>query len=300
MSELYVFPSAGDSQPFEFDGTIYIGRSPENDIQLRDITVSHRHLKIIKRDDKNFLMDLHSRNGTYVDGNSINPGIEIELEKGVPIVIGMSVICLGNECLDSVVPFLDSLDFTRGATEKDGLRIQNRTMTDKKNLNLIRKVNSILNESSDINEISKKILDHILSHLNRVDRGAIILLTDDESGALSEVVISKSKRTKDDTGKEYSRPVVDRVIKDKEAVLISNVQDEDEIELSDTLKLSKIESVICVPMISGSKIRGAIYIDSIEKPYSFRKADLSLINELSNLAAIAIEDALSYSKFKNK
>jgi GAF domain-containing protein len=41
-----------------------------------------------------------------------------------------------------------------------------------------------------------------------------------------------------------------------------------------------------------------LYADSFEKPYGFRKEDLSLLTELTNLAAIAIDDALFYKDFK--
>jgi len=53
--------------------------------------------------------------------------------------------------------------------------------------------------------------------------------------------------------------------------------------------------VMCVPLMSKSKIRGAIYVDSVSKPYGFRKEDLSLLSALSSPAAIAIENATLYS-----
>jgi hypothetical protein len=49
--------------------------------------------------------------------------------------------------------------------------------------------------------------------------------------------------------------------------------------------------------MSRSKIRGVIYVDSIEKPYGFRKEDLSLLTDLSSLAAIAIDEVLFYDDF---
>ncbi len=37
----------------------------------------------------------------------------------------------------------------------------------------------------------------------------------------------------------------------------------------DTLKVLKILSVMCVPLIYRSQILGAIYVDSLERPYAF-------------------------------
>jgi len=42
-------------------------------------------------------------------------------------------------------------------------------------------------------------------------------------------------------------------------------------------------------------VRGAIYVDSVTKPYGFRKEDVSLLTALSSPAAIAIENAMLYA-----
>jgi hypothetical protein len=300
MTELFLFDGSDKERSFDFKSDdIYIGRSPDNDIQVRDITVSRRHLKITKKENSYFVTDLSSKNGTYVDGNYIRPGLDIELKKGVPIVIGMSVICLGKECLDSVAPFKDYLDLTRAVGGGIVSPVQHRKMTGRKNMELIRKINSIINESLDINEISEKILDHVLNHFKRVDRVVIILFIDDGSGEISELVISKSRKPGDDPFNRYSRLVVDKVLKNRKPILILDVRETKEVELSDTLKLLKIGSVMCSPLISGSNIRGVLYADCFEKPNGFRKEDLSLLTDLSNLTAIAIDDALFYKDFKN-
>jgi len=299
MTEIFLFDGSDKERSFDIKtDDIYIGRSPDNDIQVMDISVSRKHLKVTKKEDKYFVMDLNSKNGTYVDGNYISPGLDIELKKGVPIVIGMSVVCLGKECLDSVALLKDYLDLTKAVGGGIVSPVQQRKMTGRKNMELIRKMNSIINESLDINELSEKILDHVLDHFKRVDRVVIILLIDDGSGEISELVISRSRKPSDDPFNRYSRLVVDKVIKNRKPILILDVRETKEIELSDTLKLLKIGSVMCSPLISGSNIRGVLYADSFEKPYGFRKEDLSLLNDLSNLAAIAIDDALFYKGFK--
>jgi GAF domain-containing protein len=149
-------------------------------------------------------------------------------------------------------------------------------------------------ESSDISETLEKILDYILDHLKRIDRGVIILI-DNETGEISEVM-SRLRKPADDTSMMFSRPVVDRVIREGKAVIISDVHREDVGELSDTLKLLKIGSVMCVPLFIRSKIRGVIYVDTMKTPYGFRKEDASLFTSLSGPAAIAIENALLLSR----
>ena len=299
MTEIFIFDGSEKERSFDFaNNDIYIGRSPDNDIQVKDITVSRKHLRITNKEGRYFVKDLGSKNGTYVDGNYIKPDLDIELKKSVPIVIGMSVICLGKECLDSVATLKDYLDLTRSVGGGIVTPVQKRKMSDRKNMALVRKINSIINESFNINEISEKILDHILDHFKRVDRAVFILFIEDGSGEHSELVISRSRKLGDDPFNRYSRLVVDKVIKNRKPIMILDVRETKEVELSDTLKLLKIGSVMCSPLISGSNIRGVLYADSFEKPYGFRKEDLALLTELTNLAAIAIDDALFYKDFK--
>jgi GAF domain-containing protein len=48
-------------------------------------------------------------------------------------------------------------------------------------------------------------------------------------------------------------------------------------------------------LISKNRVRGVIYLDSVNKPHGFRKEDLSLLTALSSPAALAVENALLYS-----
>lgn len=62
-----------------------IGRSPDNDIFLDDITVSRKHAEIIKASSGYQLKDCGSLNGTYVDGKIQSEAILID---GVELYIG--------------------------------------------------------------------------------------------------------------------------------------------------------------------------------------------------------------------
>jgi hypothetical protein len=59
-------------QPFQPTGArTLIGRSPECDIFLDDVTVSRRHAEISREDDTFTIRDLGSLNGTYVNRKRI-------------------------------------------------------------------------------------------------------------------------------------------------------------------------------------------------------------------------------------
>ncbi|MGD8229384.1 MAG: GAF domain-containing protein, partial [Desulfobacteraceae bacterium] len=207
-----------------------------------------------------------------------------------------SVLCLGKACLESVMPFLDSIDLAKEVTDSETVIVQDRPMTSQKNMELIHRVSDVLMKSTDINEILQKILDYILDLLKRVDRGVIILVHP-ETKKVSEV-ISKSRKPGIKPQKNYSRTIVERVLREIRPITMSDTLSEDEGDRSKSMEMMRVRSVMCVPLISRSKIRGVIYVDSVNRPHGFRNDDLSLLTALSSSAAIAIENALLYAKEK--
>ena len=67
---------------------------------------------------------------------------------------------------------------------------------------------------------------------------------------------------------------------------------ENRANLSESMEIMNVRSVMRVPLISRSKVKGVVYVDSVNQPYGFRKEDLSLLTALSIPAAFAIENAL--------
>ena len=294
MTKLYIVDGPEKGHSFDLEGdTVYVGRSPENDIQMKDRSVSRRHLKILRKTSKYFIEDLQSANGTFVDGRPLFPGDELEVEEGLPITIGNMVICLGKEFTGDVPAIQDSIDLSKKMSEQERVFTKERRMKSHKSMELIYKVSDLLMQSVDIKETLETMLDYVSDLLKRIDRG-IILLVDGETGKISDV-ISIIKKSSDDTTTIYSRSVVDKVVREGTPVIISDTHAEAEADFSASLKLMKIRSVMCVPLISRSKIRGVIYLDSVNKPFGFRKEDLALLTGLSGPAAVAVENALLYS-----
>ena len=106
-------------QTFDLRDEVYtIGRSPDNNIQIVDKTVSRNHLKIFRKKNKFFIEDLKSRNGTFVNGARVQAGDEIEVKKGVPLAVGRVFLHLSENykeenVVDKNVKTLDSIDLSR-------------------------------------------------------------------------------------------------------------------------------------------------------------------------------------------
>jgi signal transduction histidine kinase/pSer/pThr/pTyr-binding forkhead associated (FHA) protein/ActR/RegA family two-component response regulator len=295
MSKLFFLsgPEKGETHDLK-EEVIFVGRAPDNHIQIKERHVSRRHLKIVQKGEKYFIEDLRSTNGTYIRDKQINAGKVFEVREGVPIGIGNVFFSLGKEYkrdIASLQKFVDPSNPLNDTVETD------RPKTSLRNLELIYSVSKMLMQSLDLSDLFEKILDQIFELLKRIDRGAI-LLVDPRSGKITRV-ISRSKDDSKHGARPYSRTVVNKVLKEGKAVMMSNTMREDKDDRSVSMELMKIKSVMCVPLMSKSKIRGAIYVDSVSKPYGFRKEDLSLLSALSSPAAIAIENATLYSNLES-
>lgn len=280
-------PQMGQSYDLR-DGVSFIGRSLDNDIRMEDRTVSRKHLKIAKRGDKCLITDLKSRNGTFFKGKFIRPGIEVEVVEGAPIAIGITVICFGEECAEQMMPFLDSGEPAMDTNELNDTLVEQRDRPALQKLEFLYRVSNTLMEVLSIREVLEKILDHIFDLLKRIDRGAFVLIDPDTKETVE--VVYKSKKPSDDESTVFCQDVVDKVIRSGKPFAVSNTKTE-ETEFADTLEVLKIESVLCVPLIYHSEILGAIYVDSLERPYGFRKEDLALLMNLSQRIASCVEDA---------
>jgi len=289
MARLYILNGPEMGRSFRLGDKVYVGRGLDNDIQIIDRTVSRKHLKIERRRDRYFVADLGSRNGTFFNGNYIAPGLELEVKEGVPIVIGMSVICLGQGCKEQIMPFLDSIELTRQSAEDSGIFELHRDRTNQRKLELLYRVSSALTENLPLNEVLEKTLSYIFQLLGRIDRGAFILV-DPETETIADVV-SSSYKPGDDSPTLYCTDVVRRVIEGRIPVVISNVKVIEGDDLAETLKILRIESVMCLPLISSSQIMGAMYFDSLGKTYGFSAEDVALFIDIGQRVAGAIENA---------
>jgi hypothetical protein len=299
MPRIYIMNGPDKGRSFEMkEEAISIGRAPDNAIHVQDKSASRKHLKIVRRGKKYYVTDLSSKNGTYIEGMRITSGKEYEVKEGVPIAIGRTFLSIGKAYPDDVLAVLDSIDLFRELDEEGKGEGKDRPMTAKNNMELIYRVSNVLMQSLSMKEVMERILHHILDLLQRIDRGVIILI-DQETEEPSEV-ISISKSDKDDRKIAYSRTIVDRVIKEREPVSMLNTSEEEEINLSESIRVSGIRSIMCVPLISRSKVMGVIYMDSVNKPNGFRKDDLVLLTALSSPAAMAIENSLLYGKQGHK
>ena len=130
MNKFWIMSKTNEPRFFELNDEItFIGRSALNDVQIRDKYVSSEHLLLRKLEDRVLARDLGSTNGTFLNSNPIPPGAEVEVKEGACIVIGLSVISLGEKGSNEALALVGSInpcnehDATdRLVSKKSGLR----------------------------------------------------------------------------------------------------------------------------------------------------------------------------------
>lgn len=289
MTRLFILAGPDKGRSFDLAGdSFHIGRAQDNDIIINDGTVSRKHLKLTIRSGKYFITDLQSFNGTFFDGEYVTPGLEVEAREGIPIVLGMSVIGIGESSIKHVMPFLDAIELDRETAKESGIFKIHKNRTNQKKLEMLYKVSNVLTENLSIHTTLTKILEFTFDLLGDIDRGTFILF---DSNWKVTHLISQSTQSNDDPTKRFCKDVVRRVIVSKMPLVISNLESAEDDDIVDTLKVLRIQSVMCIPLITGGQIIGVIYVDSLGRPYGFTHEDLSFFMDLSRRTAVAIETA---------
>ena len=128
------------------------------------------------------------------------------------------------------------------------------------------------------------LLDVFLEVLVRIDR-AVFILVDHETGAIT-TSISRSKMNMNKILSCYSEEVVAKVLNEKKPLIITDVQNEEiEQELANTLRMRNIASVMCLPLVSFSELVGALYVDSLKRPYPFALEDICFFEDIAQRTA---------------
>ena len=297
MMELHVLngPHRGESFYIK-DATTIMGRSRESHIHIKDKSVSRKHLKIYRKAQDYFIEDLETSSGTLLNGVPIDPSKRYKVQAGHRISVGKTLVVFGNGSLEEELGGVGYDDTTTELNAEDlALFDQDRPLSHFKTMELLYKVSIILMGSLNVPEIFQNIIDYVFGLLKRIDRAAVLLI-DDRTDELKQIA-AKSKYGGDEkTISGYSRTIVNKTIEKGEPIIVQDMGQEEKARLSDSMEC--IRSVLCVPLISKSQVRGVIYVDSLDRPHGFRKEDLHLLTAISSSAAIALENAGLYSNLE--
>ena len=308
---LVPFPTKSDSQPISFGpDEITVGRASSNTIELSHGGVSRMHAKISQENGQHILTDQNSRNGTFVNNKRINQATLSHNDKiffgnrgfiflAEPTELlqtpsdfdfnGEDTVTISEEEIELSELFANSANVAAHNFLEPSPSEKIQAERAHKRLSLLYQLSESLRTAKDADEILDKGLELIFKALPSAGRAAAMLKSE-TTGSLEVRAVRYRNQKPDECVIPVSRPVIDRVVKDQVAVVSGNVADDSRFNDSESIVIQNIESFICVPLINGKNVIGAIHIDTKDYDNPFVQNDMEFAAAVSNELALSIEN----------
>jgi Nif-specific regulatory protein len=291
-------PLKGTAFPLP-DGEVSIGRDSSNQLWVADPALSRRHCLVMATDSQFSIRDLGSRNGTLVNGVPVE---QQHIRHGDQICIGDSVLVLlleeGSSHFDrNPVEFADTSGFEGAPVllrpeDSVFLRPDRATASLPSSARWARDLNSLLKIATAIGGIrdQESLQWQLLGFIFDIvpaERGAVLLGNQaDEftSTAAWDRVRGPGHPVR------VSRTVVQRVLRDRVGVVVSDVAGNEALRQVKTLVELKVSCLLCVPLMIGSKLLGAIYVDSWDPKVEFDENHLQVMTAVAGIASLAFDN----------
>jgi len=277
------------------DGSISVGRSPNNRIQIPDALVSKMHCVIdVDQHGRYSVKDLGSLNGTYVNNQCIQG--EVALENGDEIMLG------GTSCifLSDEMPSLVTLDDEPGGImgydqiyaniSQESRFLPEKEIDDEKVLRAdYEKLRVVIELQREIGlELNlKRIFNRILAHTFEVlECDQAVILMADASGDMA--IEAYKTRTKKDT-LVVSSTVVNRVQTDRVGIISADALADERFKDALSIVSRRVRSSMSVPILHKEELLGIMIIESSAAVMAYSEKDLLLFSNIAHGTANLIK-----------
>lgn len=297
MPSLHFLTGPRRGQRVALERGVVLGRGALADLDLGDAAVSRRHAMVSLAGGDCLLSDLQSGNGTFVNGERVVQ--PVRLAHGDKISIGQARLEFHDERTKRRDSLMDARvaigDVAVDVSTSIALPIRGKPLravhpTDSPELRLMRErldffgeVAEILSHTLDETALLNEILRRLMVAMPRADR-AFIVLYDEATGEFEP----KVARTRSGGAVEIpaSRTLLRDAVASRRAILSADAA-QDLRYAEGTVRELGIRSVICVPLLAGERVYGALQVDNGAHARPFSESDLEA------LAGIALPIALS-------
>ncbi len=295
-------------------GVITIGRAQSNTICLVYGSASRNHARISLIDGQYVLSDLKSRNGTYVNKKRIK---NISLKHNDQVVFGdrsfvfslkdpehddSDSVCTSSE---DTVFFQEDDDQLSDMVER---KAENAAQTflnpnkDRKEISAEQALDAhsrllILYQLSDklkyvknVDKILSMGTDLIFGALPSAERGVVMLRSSSKAPLKARIIKYRQEKPDGDVI-PVSQTVINKVIKEKLALVSRNALDDSRFDAGDSIMIHDLKSIMCVPLISRQIVIGVLHIDTSRILDSFTQNDLEFAAVIANEMSIAIDNS---------
>lgn len=87
---LLALGGALDQQRWPVDRELILGRDPQCDVVIPNRQVSRRHARVYPQEQEIWVEDLGSKNGTFVNGERLDPGAPVPLHEGDTLILALA------------------------------------------------------------------------------------------------------------------------------------------------------------------------------------------------------------------
>lgn len=284
------------------DAPLTLGRSPNCDLSYPDDAgLSRQHLTIENKDGIFLLTDLGSKNGTVHNGKRIlqptplSPGdrmmaghLILSLPGSNPRTGSHSIKTSSSASLSSAtVIFTEAVGAPPTSTvTADFSRLIQGKEPANKNTSSFDAVSALIRAGNELS--GQRPLEELFPFILQLGMEAVGA----ERGVLftleGETLLLKATRGE---GFRISSSVRDRVLHNKESLLVRDTSADDALRDSRSLIDSNIRTLMAVPLQTRDTMVGLLYVDSPSRLREFTKDDLNLLTVMANVAAIRIEQS---------
>ncbi len=294
------------------EGRITIGRSEENTIVLQDSLVSRHHAELQFDGEAVLLKDLGGKNPIRVNGAEVQ---DYQLFHGDRIQIGHTELLLEypsaapggalrvmREGQETFKPVLGGISLDAATVVLGQPDLSNPPAAEKSYRRLARLylASEELLKATD----EEQVFDAILSPATQetgAERGFVGLNSEGQETdpyALEIVRFWDPVRKGEAQALEMSETILGQIQRERKAVLVKDVLDRGDFGAS-VIGL-KIRSFICVPITSGERSLGLIYVDTRGSRHEFDRSDLEFVSAIGRMAGLSLENLRIQRKLKRE
>lgn len=316
QATLLVIQGVDQGARFEIgDAEVGLGRGVQNSVRIHDTEVSRTHARLAFAGGKHQLTDLHSSNGTYVNGVQINArdlvaGDEIQIGRTVILyspqvprsdaaAVAERVALVGEQELDNRANIIGEPVAHDGKALAALAGEAGRAQTVANLQVLYRIAEEAVRPSNSIEQLLGRILD-LTIEVTGADRGCV-LLRDIQTGELVPQVFRHRPGLKGTDRMGVSRSIVDYVLKSRQGVRTSDARSDTRFTPGQSILQGGIREALCAPMQGRYDLQGAVYIDittpperalldNIPQQGRFNEDLLRLMVAIARQSALAVED----------
>lgn len=320
MAILQILKGKIPEQIIELNGDrVIMGRHPNCEIVLDNVAVSRYHAQILESHGFFFLEDLHSRNGTQLNGTPIEGRTELHENDTICICdIQMQFLLnyeeppnfldssiqrtmeVDNSSINHETPAL-VMDEDSNEGGLDGSSIISQidmngssqlrlSVKPEAKLHAVLEISQILSRALKLDEVLPRILDGLFKIFAQADQGFIMLQSPERKKLV--VKATKTRRAEDEDSIRISTTIVRQTIMSGSAILSADAVGDDRFKMSESITSLRIRSMMCVPLVSqGGDILGVIQIASRDIGQQFNKDDLDVLVAIAQQASLAVENA---------